>query len=168
MFIIFMGVSGCGKTTIGKQTARALNLPYYEGDDFHPKSNIKKMSQGNPLTDEDRDAWLEKLSQLIQSKLDHGESGVLSCSALKQQYRERLNVDPQKVHFIYLKGSYDLILKRLSARTDHYMPPALLRSQFETLEEPQNIFTINIDQAPEAILQQALAYISQLRDKLNN
>ncbi len=166
MFIIFMGVSGCGKTAIGKQTARVLNLPYYEGDDFHPESNIKKMSQGIPLTDQDRKAWLEKLTQLIQSKLDHGESGVISCSALKEKYRERLNIDPQKVHFIYLKGPYDLILKRLTARTDHYMPPDLLQSQFETLEEPQNVFTINIDQAPEAILQQALSYIKQINGNL--
>jgi carbohydrate kinase (thermoresistant glucokinase family) len=162
MFIIFMGVSGCGKTTIGKQTARALNLPYYEGDDFHPESNIEKMSHGIPLTDGDRDAWLEKLAQLIQSKLDRGESGVLSCSALKEQYRERLNVNPQKVFFIYLKGSYDLILKRLSARLDHYMPPALLRSQFETLKEPEDIFTIDINQTPEAILEQVLQYIYQV------
>ncbi|MDF1521142.1 MAG: gluconokinase, partial [Brevefilum sp.] len=133
MFIIFMGVSGCGKTTIGKMTAETLDVSYYEGDEYHPKENVDKMSRGIPLTDEDRDAWLEKLAQLIQSKLDRGESGVLSCSALKKQYRERLNIDPQKVHFIYLKGSYDLILKRLSARLDHYMPPELLRSQYDTL-----------------------------------
>jgi carbohydrate kinase (thermoresistant glucokinase family) len=158
-----MGVSGCGKTTIGKQTARALNLPYYEGDDFHPESNIKKMSQGIPLTDEDREAWLEKLAKLIQSKIDRGESGVLSCSALKQQYRERLNINPQKVFFIYLKGTYNLILKRLSARTDHYMPPELLQSQFETLEEPEDIFTIDINQSPEAILEQVLQYIYQVK-----
>ncbi|MDW7755662.1 MAG: gluconokinase [Brevefilum sp.] len=164
MFIIFMGVSGCGKTTIGKMTAETLDVSYYEGDEYHPKENVDKMSRGIPLTDEDRDAWLEKLTQLIQSKLDRGESGVLSCSALKEQYRERLYIDPQKVHFIYLKGSYDLILKRLTERTDHYMPPKLLKSQFETLEEPQNAFTINIDQAPEAILQQALAYISHIND----
>ena len=163
MFIIFMGVSGCGKTTIGKQTARALNLPYYEGDDFHPESNIEKMSHGIPLTDGDRDAWLEKLAQLIQSKLDRSESGVLSCSALKEQYRERLNIDPQKVFFIYLKGSYDLILKRLSARLGHYMPPELLRSQFDTLEEPEDIFTIDINQSPEAILEQVLQYIYQVK-----
>jgi len=167
MFIIFMGVSGCGKTTIGKRTARKLNLPYYEGDDFHPDANVEKMSQGIPLTDEDRDAWLDKLKELIQSKLNKGESGILSCSALKEKYRERLNVDPQKVHFIYLKGSYDLILKRLTARTDHYMPAELLQSQFEALEEPLNVYKINIDQAPKAILNKALAYIFQISNNPN-
>jgi carbohydrate kinase (thermoresistant glucokinase family) len=164
MFIIYMGVSGCGKTTVAKMTAEALGVPYYEGDAYHPQDNVEKMSRGIPLTDEDRDQWLQRLSDLLQEKLAKGESGVLSCSALKEQYRRRLNIDPQKVHFIYLKGSYDLILKRLMTRIDHYMPPKLLKSQFETLEEPQNAFTINIDQAPEAILQQALAYISHIND----
>lgn len=164
MFIIFMGVSGCGKTTIGKLTARTLNLPYYEGDDFHPKTNVKKMSQGIPLTDEDRDAWLVKLTQLVQLKLNNGESGVLTCSALKEKYRARLRIEPQKVHFIYLKGSYDLILKRITKRSDHYMPAELLQSQFDTLEEPEDMLTIDIDQSPEAILNKALGYIYHFRN----
>jgi carbohydrate kinase (thermoresistant glucokinase family) len=162
MFTILMGVSGCGKTTIGKQTADKLGIPFYEGDDFHPQSNIEKMSHGIPLTDEDRYAWLERLAQLIQEKLDLGESGVLSCSALKQKYRDLLRIDPDQVVFIYLKGSYELIFKRLQERTDHYMPSHLLASQFESLEEPGEVFTVNIDQSPEAILAEVFTYLEEI------
>jgi len=164
MFIIYMGVSGCGKTTVGKMTAEALGVPYYEGDVYHPQDNVEKMSRGIPLNDEDRDQWLQKLSDLLQEKLAKGESGVLSCSALKEKYRDRLNVDPQRVHFIYLKGPYELILNRMTARSAHYMPAELLQSQFDTLEEPEDIFTIDIDQSPEAILNKALAYIYHISD----
>jgi len=164
MFIIYMGVSGCGKTTVGKMTAEALNLPYYEGDEYHPKANVEKMSHGISLNDEDRDQWLQRLSDLLQEKLAKGESGVLSCSALKENYRDRLNVDPQRVHFIYLKGSYGLILNRMTARAAHYMPAELLQSQFDTLEEPEDIFTIDIDQSPEIILDKALGYIHHISD----
>lgn len=159
MFIIFMGVSGCGKTTIGKKTADKLGVPYYEGDEFHPLTNIEKMSQGIPLTDEDREDWLEKMSQLIQNKLEAGESGILSCSALKENYRKRLRIDPDRVHFIYLKGGYELILSRLRDRTEHYMPVLLLASQFEALEEPNDVLTVDINQATEAILDEVFAYL---------
>ena len=162
MFIIFMGVSGCGKTTIGKRTADKLGVPYYEGDEFHPLKNIEKMSQGIPLADEDREDWLEQMSQLIQTKLDAGESGILSCSALKENYRKRLRIDPERVHFIYLKGSYELILSRLQNRIDHYMPVHLLRSQFDALEEPCDVLTVNIDQLPEAILSEVFSYLKDI------
>lgn len=164
MFIIYMGVSGCGKTTIAKMTAEALGVPYYEGDAYHPQDNVEKMSRGIPLTDEDRDQWLQRLSDLLQEKLAKGDSGVLSCSALKEKYRDRLNVDPQRIRFIYLKGPYELILNRMTARSAHYMPAELLQNQFDTLEEPEDIFTIDIDQPPEAILDKALAYIYHISD----
>ena len=135
-------------------------MPYYEGDEYHPKENVEKMARGIPLNDEDRDVWLQRLSDLIQKTLDEGESGVLSCSALKKNYRDQLMVDPDKVHFIYLKGSYERIRERMRKRTDHYMPADLLRSQFETLEEPDDIFTIEIDQSPEEILAQVMSYIT--------
>jgi carbohydrate kinase (thermoresistant glucokinase family) len=159
-FIILMGVSGCGKTTIGKMTAKTLGVPYYEGDEYHPKENVEKMSQGIPLNDEDRDSWLQRLADLMQQKLAEGDSGVLSCSALKKKYRDRLRIDPEKVHFIYLKGNYELIRERMEKRRDHYMPADLLRSQFETLEEPGDVFTIEIDQKPSEILSQAMFYIT--------
>ena len=159
MFIIFMGVSGCGKTTIGKRTANQLGVPFYEGDEFHPQKNIQKMLQGIPLTDDDRDAWLVGLAQLIQAKLDLGSLGVLSCSALKEKFRRRLRVDPERVRFIYLKGSYELIRSRLRNRTDHYMPPHLLASQFDALDEPNDVITVNIDQTEEAIMDKVFTYL---------
>jgi gluconokinase len=122
------------------------------------------MSRGIPLTDEDRDQWLQRLSDLLQEKLAKGDSGVLSCSALKEKYRDRLNVDPQRIRFIYLKGPYELILNRMTARSAHYMPAELLQSQFDSLEEPEDVFTIDIDQPPEAILDKALAYIYHISD----
>ena len=159
MFIVFMGVSGCGKTTIGKKTAAILGVPFYEGDDYHPEENVEKMSQGISLTDEDRDGWLDTLSKLISEKVDDGESGVLSCSALKKKYREKLRVDPERVCFIYLKGSYDLIWSRMQVRTGHYMPADLLKSQFDDLEEPENDFIVDIDQPPNDVLDDVLAYL---------
>ncbi len=161
MFIIFMGVSGCGKTTIGKKTAAILGVPYYEGDHYHPPENVAKMSQGVPLTDEDRKDWLESLSQLIQEKLDAGESGVLSCSALKEKYRYQLCVDPDRVRFIYLKGRYELIRSRMQARSGHYMPTELLKSQFEALEEPDDVFTVDIDQTPEEMMEEVLTFLKR-------
>jgi len=155
-----MGVSGCGKTTIGKKTAETLGVPYYEGDDYHPQENVDKMSRGIPLNDEDRAGWLQRLADIIREKLDEGASGVLSCSALKMKYRDQLTVDPERVHFIYLKGRYQLIQERMKKRSNHYMPPDLLMSQFEMLEEPDDIFTIRVDQSPEKILAQVMNYIT--------
>lgn len=152
MFLIVMGVSGCGKSTIGKSLAEDLGWPFYDGDDFHPTENVAKMSQGIPLTDADRAGWLAALARLIRGSLQKGQSGVLACSALKQKYRDELTVDPNQVKFIYLKGDYALIKARMEARPGHYMKPGMLDSQFAALEEPTDALTVDIRQTPQEIL----------------
>jgi len=161
-FIIFMGVSGSGKTTIGKRVADLLGVPFYEGDDFHSDENIQKMAKGNPLNDEDRKDWLEALTNLIRTELMQGRSGVLTCSALKEDYRKQLTVDPDSVIFIYLKGSYDLIYNRMKSRENHYMEPRMLKSQFDTLEEPGDIYTVEISKSPSAIVEDVMKYIEDI------
>ncbi len=143
MIIILMGVSGAGKTTIGKVLAHELDWRFAEGDDFHSAANIAKMHAGIPLTDEDRAPWLQSLRSAITGWLAAGENVVLACSALKASYRETLRVGPE-VKFVYLRGSYELIAQRLASRHGHYMNPHLQRSQFETLEEPKDTVTIDV------------------------
>lgn len=152
MVIILMGVSGSGKTTIGQLLAQRLGWTFYDGDDFHPPANVEKMRQGIPLTDADRDSWLTSLAQLIDSLLQNDRSAVLACSALKQNYRTRLQRRAEDVRFVYLKGDYDLIRQRLTNRHGHFMPADLLASQFATLEEPQGVLTIDTSQSPEVIV----------------
>src|SRR5581483_9963196 len=152
MVILLMGVSGSGKTTVGQLLAGRLGWTFYDGDDFHPPANVEKMRQGIPLTDDDRDSWLTALEQLIETTLHQRRSAVLACSALKQRYRHRLRHDSEEVHFVYLKGDYDLIRQRLDTRQGHFMPANLLRSQFATLEEPQDVLAIDVGQSPEAIV----------------
>lgn len=156
MFLIVMGVSGCGKSTIGRLLAERLGWPFYDGDDFHPSVNIAKMSQGIPLDDVDRAGWLDTLTALIRENLQAGRSGVLACSALKQRYRDQLNVDPAQVKFIYLKGSYALIKARMQSRPGHYMKPGMLDSQFATLEEPRDTITVEIDRAVEEVVDEVM------------
>ena len=151
MILIVMGVAGCGKSTIGRQLADRLGWPFYDGDDFHPAANVEKMSQGQPLTDEDRSAWLNALVDLIGDHLRQNQSAVIACSALKQTYRAKLQVNAS-VRFVYLRGSYDLIEARLRQRAGHYMPPDLLASQFAALEEPQGVLTFDIRQPPGQIV----------------
>jgi len=152
MVILLMGVSGSGKTTIGHLLAQDLGWPFYDGDDFHPRANIDKMRQGIPLTDADRDSWLTALRQQIDTLVNNRQPAVLACSALKQAYRDRLSKGQPEVCFVYLKGSYDLIRQRLLARHGHFMPTDLLKSQFDTLEEPEDVPAIDISQTPEVIV----------------
>jgi gluconokinase len=143
-FIIIMGVSSSGKTSVGKALAGRLGWGFYDADDFHPPANIDKMARGIPLTDSDRLPWLASLHNLISGCLKAGRPGVLACSALKESYRQTLLVGNEDVQIVYLKGSYDLIRSRMSARAGHYMKLALLESQFDVLEEPTNALTIDI------------------------
>lgn len=154
-----MGVSGCGKTTIGQALAKQLGLPYYDADDFHSLSNIDKMKHGIPLNDEDRMPWLTLLADNIKTWEAQG-GAVLSCSALKESYRNLLASKSNKVTWVYLKGSFELILSRLEHREGHYMKSDLLQSQFETLEEPNYGIHISIENSLEDIIS---AIISKLK-----
>jgi gluconokinase len=152
MVIILMGVTGSGKTTIGKQLAGDLGWKYYDADAFHSPANIKKMSSGTPLNDVDRLPWLESLRDLIQKSLAQNENAVLACSALKRSYRDYLVVN-ERVKVVYLKGTYDLIQTRLNQRHGHYMDPALLESQFDILEEPDLEAQVDISGSPDDIVE---------------
>lgn len=131
-----MGVSGSGKTTVAAMLAGALHCPFLEGDELHPPANVEKMRSGTPLGDADRLPWLRKIAERIDGWRDRRESGVVTCSALKRAYRDILIGDRRDVRLVYLKGSRDLIQRRMAARHEHFMPVALLDSQFATLEEP--------------------------------
>ncbi len=158
MVLIIMGVAGSGKTSVGKMLSEKLGWKYYEGDNYHPKENVEKMSHGIPLNDEDRIPWLLKLRTIIEDALSNGESIILSSSALKEAYRKILKVNDQ-VKFIYLKGSYELIEARMKMRKDHFMKPGMLKSQFEALEEPADAIAIDIDQPLEKIVENILQKI---------
>jgi gluconokinase len=132
---VIMGVSGCGKTTVGRALAAELGCPFYDGDDFHPPENVARMAQGIPLNDADRAPWLARLAALIRGRMEREETAVLACSALKRPYREQLRVNEQ-VQFVYLHGAFALIRQRMQQRGAHYMPAALLHSQFAALEPP--------------------------------
>jgi gluconokinase len=152
--IIVMGVSGAGKTTIGRQLAEALGWEFLDGDAFHPPENVAKMARGEPLTDADRAPWLDRLHDLIAQRLADSEPAVLAASALKRAYRQRLLVDHPAVALVYLQGDHDLIDRRLNRRKGHYMPAALLQSQFAALEPPVEAVTVDIGQPPAALVQQ--------------
>lgn len=151
MVIIVMGVSGAGKSTVGRMLAREMGWQFYDGDDLHPAVNKEKMHRGIPLTDADRWPWLDAIRRLIERCLSDGTSAVIACSALKQSYRDRLLVDPAAVKFVYLKGSMALIAKRIKARTGHFMNKHLLQSQFDDLEEPRDAITVEVSGTPQEI-----------------
>ena len=176
MVIVVMGVSGSGKTTIGRLLAESLHWQFSDADDFHPTTNIEKMGLGVPLTDADRFPWLQAIRVAIDAWLSQGANVVLACSALKSEYRQWLqpseppseqpseqsseqSSEPLQSHqpcvrWVYLQGSFELIWQRLNQRQGHYMKANLLQSQMESLEEPENALRIDIFQSPEAIVQQ--------------
>jgi gluconokinase len=151
MVVIVMGVVGAGKTTVGRLLAEELGWDFADADDFHPASNIEKIRQGIPLTDADRQPWLDRLRTAIATWLKDGRSVALACSALKQSYRQQLEVGPE-VQFVYLKGTASLIAERLRARKGHFADEHILDSQLADLEEPKSAVTVEISSTPQEIV----------------
>jgi gluconokinase len=161
-----MGVSGSGKTTIARGVAEREGWLLVEGDAFHPPANVAKMHAGTPLTDEDRWPWLRAIAREIDVMRAQGQSAVVACSALKRAYREILIGDRSDVILVYLQGSKALIAGRLAARKDHFMPPALLDSQFATLEEPgedEQALVVSIDGPVDAIVDEVVRQLKERR-----
>jgi gluconokinase len=154
--LIFMGVSGSGKTTVAKLFAKKAGAVFYEGDDFHLPSNVAKMRRGIPLTDNDRVHWLEALREVVVSSLEKNELAAITCSALKAKYREILQAGDARVRFVFLTGTYELIEERLKKRVGHFMPPDLLASQFAILEPPTDALTFSCERSPEEIVKELI------------
>jgi gluconokinase len=154
-----MGVSGSGKTTIGQALAAALHWSFSDADEFHSPANVEKMKHGIPLTDEDREPWLQSLRAAIV-RWKRGEDGhVLACSALKGGYREILGQNDPEVKFVYLQGGFDFISQRLRERKSHFFNPALLRSQFDALENPKDALVVDVSKEPQEIVSTILGAI---------
>ena len=164
--LVIMGVSGSGKTTVGKALAKRLGWTFQEGDDFHPPANIAKMKAGIPLDDADRAPWLAKVQAWISDQLAKGESGVIACSALKRTYRDVLVDGRDNVILVYLSGSKALIASRLKARRGHFMPPALLASQLAALEAPDPLEKPIVDAIDQPIPAQIEAILHALAERL--
>ncbi|MFN4764066.1 NADP-dependent phosphogluconate dehydrogenase [Gillisia sp. Q332] len=166
MIFIIAGVSGAGKTTIGKLLSEKLEFPFYDADDFHPPENVAKMAQGIPLQDEDRESWLQNLAKNIKN-WNFQNGAVLACSALKEKYRKKLLGDPeQAITWIFLNSEYEVILNRLSARKDHYFKPSLLKSQFEALEIPGYGLHIDVNKSEDKIIEDIMNKLDHPKSKI--
>ena len=152
-----MGVSGSGKTTLGQALAQKLGWDFFDADDFHPPANIAKMASGIPLSDSDRAPWLAALHDQLSSTLKSNRHPILACSALKQKYRVQLLDNINGIEIIYLKGSYDLIWSRMSTREGHYMRSEMLRSQFAALEDPENVFALDVSMTVKDMIDKIIA-----------
>jgi len=152
MVIVVMGVSGAGKTTIGRMLAAAMGWEFRDADDLHSAANKKKMADGIALTDADREPWLTGIRDLVVECLSNKTNLVLACSALRQAYRDRIVVDPARMKILYLKGSRELICARIAARKSHFMSKDLLDSQFDTLEEPHDGIVVDVAMTPASIV----------------
>lgn len=156
---LVMGVSGCGKSTIGALLAERLDATFLDGDDFHPPANVAKMASGTPLNDADRIPWLREIRKSMDKQIANKQKAVYACSALKQMYRDILASPNQDVTFVYLNGSLEEIQERLQARSGHFMPTKLLQSQFDALEEPQDAIAVSIMGTPEEIVTRTIELI---------
>lgn len=156
---LIIGVAGSGKTTVGLKLAERLHGEFLDADDYHPESNVRKMAAGIPLEDADRLPWLDNLVGAMMTRLDNPGSVVLACSALKASFRERFRKALPDIRIIYLKGSRDLIARRLSQREEHFFKEELLQSQFAALEEPCDGLTVSINQTPDRIVEEIVAQL---------
>lgn len=156
-----MGVSGSGKSTVGRALADVLGWSFYDGDDFMPEANVAKMAGGTPLTDDDRFPWLDILQTLIAKNLAKEESLVVACSSLKEAYRERLRSGNPETVFVHLSGDYDLIKSRLEARPAHFMKAGMLQSQFDTLELPKYAIVANVSGPVEEVVEDIVNQLDQ-------
>ncbi|WP_213807328.1 gluconokinase [Granulicella sp. dw_53] len=161
MIVVLMGVSGSGKTTIGTLLAARTGTVFADADDYHPAANKQKMAAGHPLNDDDRQPWLEELNRLMRGWYADHKGGVLACSALKETYRKTLKAGMPEgtIHFVLLDGSQELIAERLAVRKHEFMTPALLASQFATLEAPADAVRVVNDRSPEEVVEQILMQI---------
>jgi len=153
MVIVLIGPMGCGKTKVGVTLAQKLGWQFYDADDFHPEANKRKMGEGIPLDDSDRQPWLDILHEIIQKYLSEESSMILACSALKKKYRRALGIDQEQVFSVFLKGSFSLLQERIADRSHEYMAKGLLQSQLATLEVPGTGLTVDISGTPEQISQ---------------
>lgn len=160
IIIYIMGVAGSGKTTIGKKLSDRTGLPFLDGDDFHLPEKVEKMRRGEPLTDSDRAEWLARINAIAREQATN-KGAIIACSALKEKYRHVLTSGiTAPLFWVFLRGDFDVIEKRMKLRTDHFMPAALLASQFETLEVPTGAITVDIHDEPDKIVE---AIILRLR-----
>jgi carbohydrate kinase (thermoresistant glucokinase family) len=163
MVVVIWGVAGVGKTTVGELLARELGWKFYEADEFIPPANIEKMNRGEPLTDEDRQPWLQRLRERIEQSLDANENAVLACSALKRKYRDQLRVSPE-VKFVFLRAERARILEQLKTRRGHFFDPKLLESQFADLEGPKSTddsITVELSETPVATVEKIEASLRE-------
>ncbi len=164
LIVVVMGVSGAGKTTISALLSAALGCQFQEGDDLHPPRNVDKMRRGAALTDADRLPWLHKIAGKVDGWRKRGESGVLACSALKRSYRDIIIGNRPEVRLVYLKGTFELIRQRMKARQEHFMPAALLESQFATLQAPtsdERPITVDVAGEPGEIVGEILHQLAR-------
>ena len=159
IIIYIMGVSGSGKTTIGKKLSGNTGLPFFDGDDFHPARNVEKMKTGQPLQDTDRAEWLAKLNRIAKEQKTN-KGAIIACSALKEKYREVLTSGITiPVFWVFLRGGFELIEGRMKSRTGHFFPPTLLTSQFEALEIPPDAITVDIQDQPDKIVEEIISQL---------
>jgi gluconokinase len=160
MIIILMGVSASGKSTVGRLLARRLGWEFHDGDDLHPDANVRKMASGTPLTDDDRWPWLARIVRVMKECDAAGRNAVIACSALRKTYRDYLRRHGTAVEFVFLRGERQVLRERIRERSDHFMPAALLDSQFDALEEPQQAVVVDVDKPPAEIVEDIVHRLS--------